>query len=423
MKVQIVEAEVEFFQQPFLKPLQLSSGSIYEITEARVKVTVHVDGRQATGRGSIYLSDLWGWPDAELSHSIRDKAMRDFCGDVADNLYDYCGGEAMHPLELGLRLHETVAIKNDDSQIYPPLLARLICASPFDAALHDATGLALERSSLDFYHDQVNIPSADKFFASCSAIDSIARTLRSPQQELMGWYLIGVNDTPEDLEKWICERGYHCFKIKIGGVETAVDVARTRDLFAQVNRLGAKNVMLSVDSNCANPDANSVLEYLQRLESEDPEAYEALQFVEQPTGRDINSHAFDWHEVTKRKPVLLDEGLVSFDVLNTAKEQGWGGLALKTCKGHSFALIAAAWGYENNLLLSMQDLTNPGYAAIHAALLAAHLPITLGIELNSAQYTPAANAEWRPRLDGLFNLSDGKHRLPNWKTYGLGSNF
>lgn len=129
----------------------------------------------------------------------------------------------------------------------------------------------------------------------------------------------------------------------------------------------------------------------------------------------------DWQAVAQRKPVLLDEGLTSLDLLPTACKQHWSGLALKTCKGHSFSLVAAAWARENNLLLSLQDLTNPGYSAIHSFLFGAHLATFSGVELNSPQYTPAANQPWLPELSSLFEPRQGLHRLDLTTTPGLGS--
>lgn len=73
------------------------------------------------------------------------------------------------------------------------------------------------------------------------------------------------------------------------------------------------------------------------------------------------------------------------------------------------------------MLLSMQDLTNPGYAAIHSMLLARRLPTLNGVELNSPQFTPQANAPWRPRLDGLFHPVNGVHVLDADEIPGLGS--
>ena len=173
-----------------------------------------------------------------------------------------------------------------------------------------------------------------------------------------------------------------------------------------------------MDTNEANPDAASVLDYLERLRSLDAEAFAALEYFEQPTARDILAHPNDWRPVTRLKPVLLDEGLTSLDILPEAVEQGWSGLALKTCKGHSFALVAAAWAREHGMPIALQDLTNPGYSMIHAALFAAHLPTVNGVELNSPQYTPDANSEWLPRLAGLFEPRDGLHRLPIYHTKG-----
>ena len=75
-QTEILEASVRFIDRPLDRPLRLSSGLITEATEARASVTVRVDGRTATGSGTIYLSDLWAWPDASLTHEARDVALR-----------------------------------------------------------------------------------------------------------------------------------------------------------------------------------------------------------------------------------------------------------------------------------------------------------------------------------------------------------
>lgn len=76
---------------------------------------------------------------------------------------------------------------------------------------------------------------------------------------------------------------------------------------------------------------------------------------------------------------------------------------------------------QHGLLVSLQDLTNPGLSLIHAALFAAHVPTVNGVELNSPQFTPAANEEWLPRLAELFEPTGGLHRLPETIPAGLGS--
>jgi L-alanine-DL-glutamate epimerase-like enolase superfamily enzyme len=411
----ILDAEVAFQEQPFVVPLIISSGAIHSITEATATVTVEVAGRRSTGRGSIYLSDLWAWPDPARSHANRDAVLRDLCRSFAADLKAVCGGRPAHPLELGLRLHDAAC--DTDT---PPVLARAMAASPFDAAIHDAAGRAVGRSAFAFYDAAAALPSADAHF-DVPAWQAIRDTIVPPKRQLRAWYLVGKNDGPDELRPWVRERGYRCLKIKILGRDSAEDAARTADVYRMARDLGAETVTLSVDTNEANPDAASVMAYLVELERRDAAAFAALAYCEQPTGRDITVHAFDWHAVAARRPVLLDEGLTSLDVMPVALEQGWSGFALKTCKGHSFALVAAAWARRHGMPVSLQDLTNPGLAMIHAAWFAAHVPTINDVELNSQQFTPQANAAWIDRLPGLFDPRDGVHRLPDAIPPGLGS--
>lgn len=425
IRARILDAAVSYTSQSLATPLILSTGAIHQLTEVTARVRVSVDGNEASGIGSIYLSDLWAWPDPALTHDAKQETLRSLCDDIGARLTHYAGDERTHPLELGLRLYDAVCHTRDPRFAAVPVLARSMCLSPFDAALNDAVGIALGRSAFDFYDAPAAIPSADALFGcrSGSAAQAIAKTfLASPRTEFPAWLIVGKNDDLQrDVKPWAVERGYRCFKLKIMGKDNAADVARTVDLFRACRDWNVREPWLTVDSNEANPDAASVLDYLDRLRAADAGAYDALQYLEQPTGRDIRVHKHDWRRVSKLKPVMLDEGLTDFALLPEVAEQGWTGLALKSCKGHSFTLVAAAWARQREMLLSLQDLTNPGYAMIHAALLAANLPTINGVELNSPQFTPAANEPWLPRLAGLFTPRDGLHRLANARPVGLGS--
>lgn len=422
METVVLSASVAFVSQSFIKPLLLSSGAITEITEARATVRVRVQGKEAEGIGSIYLSDLWSWPDPSLSHEVRDARLREFCQQIADNLAEWVGAPA-HPLELGLRLHDRAC----HGEGIPPLptLALAMCMSPFDAAIHDAVGHALGRSAFSFYTEDVALPTADPFFSDGNACRAIRNALL-PADKIAGgldaWWIVGAKDElPAAFEIPVAHNGYHGFKIKLLAKEIADDVARTIAVYDAAKHHGCAAPRLSLDSNEGNKDAQEVVTYLRTLQAERPDVYNALEYLEQPTGRDITVHRFDWKEASALKPILLDEGLTDLSLLPLAQEQGWSGLALKTCKGHSFTLVAAAWARERGLPLAMQDLTNPGYAAIHSYLIAAHLGTINGIELNSAQYTPAANEAWLPRLSALFQPKGGQHKLCMSNLIGTGS--
>jgi L-alanine-DL-glutamate epimerase-like enolase superfamily enzyme len=419
----ILDAEVSFQTQRLATPLQLSSGSIGELTEAVATVVVESGGRRTVGRGSIYLSDLWAWPDIALTHPQRDAVLRRLCEAIAGELTRVFRDQPSHPLELGLRLHhlacETLAVAPN-----PPVLARAMCASPFDAAIHDAAGLALGRSAFALYDDPAALPTADRFFPNIGACRAIAAVIQSPRFELPAWYVVSKDEALETtLVPAIRKHGYRCLKLKLTGSDNEADVARTAEVYQAATAVSGGRVRLTVDTNEANSSAESVLDYLERLKAADKKAFEALEYFEQPTSRDIQRHPFDWRAVAQRKPVLLDEGLTDLNLLAESRRQGYSGFALKTCKGHSMLLVCAAWAHLHGMLISLQDLTNPGISLIHGALVGAHLPTINGAELNSPQFTPAANREFISRLPELFEPRDGVHRLPHNIPPGLGSEF
>lgn len=416
---EVLGGEVDFRRWVLETPLRLSSGPVTEITEARAAVRVRVGQVEAVGRGAVLLSHLWAWPQSPHGPAATDAAMRECCEAIAAKLAGLCGDRPAHPLELGLTLHDNVS---QSAPAEMPILAQLVCASPFDAALHDAAGQALGCSAFAIYDEPTPLPSLDGFFPKGTAMSAIRDVLRRPSPTLQAWLTLGVDECDSEvLSPWIDRCGYRCFKLKLTGQDNAVDVAQTVRLHELVTSLGVAEPQIAVDSNGGNPDADSVGEYLQQLRSASPAAFASLAYLEQPTAADIMLAPQDWRAVTRLKPVVLDEGLNGLESVVEAHRQGWSGIAVKTCKGHSTALATAAWAYQHDMALVMQDLTNPGIAAIHSALLCAHLPISSGIELNSPRFLPQANAEWLPRLDDLFYPRDGLHRVPSPAPVGLGS--
>ena len=88
---------------------------------------------------------------------------------------------------------------------------------------------------------------------------------------------------------------------------------------------------------------NRRLDFLRRIQEQSPAAYDRIQYIEQPTHRDLEAHPENrMHEAAKLKPVVIDESLVDYESLLLAREQGYSGVALKACKGHTEALFAAA---------------------------------------------------------------------------------
>jgi hypothetical protein len=113
------------------------------------------------------------------------------------------------------------------------------------------------------------------------------------------------------------------------------------------------------------------------------------------------------HKAAAIKPVVIDESLVDLASLQLAREQGYSGVALKACKGHTEALLMGAAAQKHGMFLCVQDLSCPGYSFLHSASIAARIPTIVAIEGNSRQYCPAGNRSWGELYPSMFHISDG----------------
>jgi L-alanine-DL-glutamate epimerase-like enolase superfamily enzyme len=370
--------------------------------------------------------------------------MRELCRALAAVLPDWAP-DARHPLHHGVAWEHAVDelaadVSGRQSLIEPvPRLAALNCLSIYDAALHDAFGRLLGLSSYATLDRELLPEDLALYLGPLGAGRHLSEFVRrTPRQRLDAWLIVGKADSlwdrdatdlgdglPNSLEGWIRSRGLYCFKLKIAGKELQADAERTAAVYrcarATHDALGTgAQVRLTIDSNEGHADVAAVVEYLERLEALDRQAYNALLYVEQPTQRDLETSSFDMRPIAVRKPVLVDEGILSLHHLELARGQGWNGLALKTCKGHSVALLCVAWAHLQGWCYALQDLTNPGLPMIHAAGFAARTETLNGAELNSPQFTPGANTAITARHAGLVQVSEGQHRLAHLDSPGLG---
>ena len=151
-----------------------------------------------------------------------------------------------------------------------------------------------------------------------------------------------------------------------------------------------------------------LLDFLGRLREQVPAGFDRIQYIEQPTARDLKVNRVNtMHEASRVRPVVIDESLLDLESLLLARDMGYTGAALKACKCQSQALLMAAVCRKHHMFLCVQDLTCPGASLIHSASLAAHVPGVAAIEANARQYVPAANKGWEERFPGIFRISDG----------------
>ena len=440
------EVDVKFTDAVLRTPLKFGTGIIEAVTSMTTRlVAENGKGDVAEGFGNILLSDVWGFPSAVLSHEERDAAMRmvgeGFSARIAGS------GASGHPMALYLDAKDDLAgiaaaACTELALAEPmPILGALVCASPVDAALHDAFGKLNAISAYDACCPELMDHDLSRYmgpeFAGKYPVDYLKPAFAP---SMPAFHLVGgvdkltraevTDEDPKDgmpvsLEEWIERDGLVCFKVKLRGNDIDWDVERTVDVADVIAHTHAKlgidaGYWLSTDSNEMNESPETVVEYLSKLKERSPQAYEALLYVEQPTERDLSVHEFDMHAVAAMKPCVADEGVTDVDKLKLAKKLGWSGVGLKTCKGHSSALLYIAWTAENDMVLSVQDLTNPGLSLVHSAGLAARIEPIKGFEYNSRQYLPHEEPSVREKHGPLFTVAGGHVDTSTIGGVGLG---
>jgi L-alanine-DL-glutamate epimerase-like enolase superfamily enzyme len=207
-------------------------------------------------------------------------------------------------------------------------------------------------------------------------------------------------------------------KVKLRGNDSEWDYQR----LVKVGKLALdRNVeWLSADFNCTVKDPAYVTGILDRLAKEQRRIYLRLFYVEQPFPYDLEAHPIDVRSISSRKPLFLDESAHDWRMVRLGRELGWTGVALKTCKTLTGAMLAACWAKAHHMPLMVQDLTNPMLAQIPHVLLAAHVGTIAGVETNSMQFYPAAS-DFEARVHpGLYRRRNGNVELATISGPGLG---
>ncbi|MCL2319320.1 MAG: hypothetical protein FWC45_04490 [Treponema sp.] len=398
----------------------------------------------AKGWGETPLSIAWVWP-SQLGYEYRLSRLRKFCIALRDawNKCPYRG----HPMEIGrefIRKDLTALWTNDNSGLAPgeemPWLAALVCNSLFDIALHDAYGIYHQTSSWKIYtrefmnHD-LSWYYTDEYkemFKGKFPGDYLVPDNKIPPR-IRVWHLVGAKDALDDTEltgeepddgypvklrDWIHRDGLKCLKIKLTGIDSVWDYERLKK--TGLIALETKVEWLSTDFNCTVTDPAYVCDILDRLKAEEPEIYRMILYVEQPFPYDIKSYPIDVRAVAARKPLFMDESAHDWEHIKIGKDLGWTGVALKTCKTITGALLSLCWAKEANLALMVQDLTNPMFAQIPHAGLGAHAGTIMGVESNGMQFYPQASAAEARIHPGLYTRRDGYLDLSTLGKEGFG---
>jgi len=444
--IRLEDVSFDYEDYKYRTPIKFGGVALDRVTVLNVRVAVRTEvGKAARGFGSMPLGNVWSFPSRVLGYDHTLAAMKALAECIRKVLADCL--ESGHPIDLFhqlepevLRAAEEVSRKLKLAEPIPKLCA-LVVASPFDAAVHDAFGKVHGCNCYQTYSRELLPRDLGHYLGPEYAgqhLEEYVLTKAKPRMPL--YHLIGALDPitdgdvkqrlndgmPETLPEWIRADGLTHLKIKLNGDELKWDVERVLRVdctaAATQQQRGLEKWYYSLDFNerCAN--VGYLLEFLAKVKEQRPEGFERIQYIEQPTARDLRANRHNvMHEAAKLRPVVIDESLIDLESLKLAQELGYTGAALKACKGQSPTLLLAAAAQKAGMFLCVQDLTCPGASLIHSAGLAAHVPTVAAIESNARQYCPAANTPWEARFPGMFQITDGTMETGLLDGTGLGA--
>ncbi len=413
----------------YRQPMKFGGRVVEDVCILRTDVVISVAGsrKKITGTGEMTMGNAWAWP-SKIPGKITLKILLQLADKVAARVSE--AGLSGDPLQvthqIGQIREQVVREMVADMKIAEgiPLLAAMLATSPLEAAVHDAFGRghganAFQCMTSEFLNDDLSVYLGEEFAGKYPG-DFISA---APKPTMPLYHLVGALDPlsdqdlkqklndgwPETLEQWLHTDGITHLKIKLDGNNIDWDVGR----IVEVTRIceivaPERNWKLSFDFNEQCPSEDYVLDLLERIERLSKLSFDRLQYIEQPTPRDLTDRTdMTVHRIARLRPIVIDESLTDPESLRLARQRGYTGVALKACKGQSEALIMASAAAHYEMFTCVQDLTCVGGSFLHSAALASHLPNVAAIEGNGRQYCPVGNEAYMKDYAPMFRVRYG----------------
>ncbi len=431
--IRVVELRHDFEDHKYRTHYMFGGRSVDRVTLLNVHLRVRASsGRDAWGFGSMPLGNAWSFLSQAVSYDQSLEAMKRLAGEIHTITADYT--ETSHPIDINWELESAYLRAAAELSVQVglaepiPRLCTLVTASPFDAAIHDAFGKVNGINCYQGYGREFMRHDLSHYLGPQFKGEYLDRfVLAKPTPSIFLYHSIGASDPiyesdirqrigdglPETLAEWIKADGLTHLKIKLNGADLRADLDRVLQIdgaTAEVqNRQGVREWKYCCDFNERCRDVEYLISFLRGLKEKAPVILARLQYIEQPTARDLKSNPHNlMHVAAKIVPIVADESLVDLESYHLSRQMGYSGVALKACKGQTQSLLIAAAAQKFKSFLCVQDLTCPGASLIQSAGLAAHIPGVSTIEANSRQYVPSANEKWKTRFPSIFEIRNGQ---------------
>lgn len=427
----------------YRQPMKFGGRIVEDVCVLRteIEVTTASSRRKAIGIGEMTMGNAWAWP-SKLPGKITLKLLLELASRLAQRTThsDLKGDVLQLTKQIAVIRDSVVSEMESEFKIAEgiPKLAAMLAGSPLEAAVHDAMGRAHNKNSFeclnaDYLNEDLSAYLGEDFAGKypCDYLSS------KPKPTMPIYHLVGALDPlssddlktrlndgyPETLEEWLAKEGIGSLKVKLAGNNLDWDVGRIVEITRICESVASdRSWKLSFDFNEQCPDEDYVIELLERLERLSPLSVQRLQYIEQPTPRDLTTRSdMTVNRISRFYPIVIDESLTDLESLKLARKRGYTGIALKACKGHSECLLMAAAAKHYKMFTCFQDLTCVGGSFLHSASLASRIPQVTAVEGNGRQYCPVGNQAYIKQYAPIFHVRYGN--IPTDLLGGIGLGF
>jgi L-alanine-DL-glutamate epimerase-like enolase superfamily enzyme len=444
--IRIESVTYRYEEHRFRTPLRFARAVVDRLTMLTAECKVRAaSGREATGFGVLPLNYTFTYPSRNLTPAARLDAIKELVVQISKITGEH--KEFGHPIDINWELapqyDKAAADVSRKLQLTDPIprLCVLNTAGAFDAAVHDAFGKANGVSSFHTYGPEYMRNELSRYLGAEYKENFPDKYIRrEPRAHMPLCHLISAVDPldaadnakpikdglPETLAEWITHNGLTYLKIKLNGDDLKWDVERMLNIervtAATQKERGVQTWTYIPDFNEKCPNVEYYLAFLRRLKELSLVCFQRIEYVEQPTHRDLKAHPENtMHEAAKLCPVVIDESVIDVESVLLARKQGWTGVVVKSPKGLTHMILIACIAGKQNMLVAGGDMSCPGAALIQTASFQARLPGVTSIEANARQFLPEANKDWEKQFPGMFQIKDGVMRTAELIKPGLGA--
>jgi L-alanine-DL-glutamate epimerase-like enolase superfamily enzyme len=442
--VRVEDISYSYEEYLYRAPVKFAGSVMDRATLLTVKCTVRTAaGKIGKGFGSMPLNHIFSFPSKKLTYDAKLNAMKALAVQISKITGNY--KEFAHPIDTNWALAplylKAAAEVSDRLHLAEPIpkLCTLVTASAFDAAVHDAFGKTHGLNCFHTYGPEFMNHDLSHYLGAEYKGEYPSRYVRSePKPRMPLCHLVSavdpieesdntkpINDgLPETLPEWINYNGLTHFKIKLNGDDLKWDVERVLHIDKVTTETQKKRSVRDwayvFDFNERCPNVEYYLTFLRQLKDKMPMGFGRIEYVEQPTARDLKAHPENrMHEAAKLCPVVIDESLIDVDSLLLAHQMGWTGAVIKSPKGLTHMIMIASVTGKQKILACGGDMSCPGAALVQTASLQARVPSISSVEANARQFLPAANRAWETRFPGMFRIKDGMMQTGELNKPGL----